>query len=136
MGDRRPSVMPVSSRLVNWLAVLSLIIVLGGHWMVLQSIAWVTMLAGYSQAMPLRQAVVNTFDGQHPCPICQFVAQGKQTEQKQQSQRLLSKLDLFLAAAPAPLCPPARDAAHFAAPRSARARSEVPPPPPPRSLPG
>jgi len=115
--------------------VVTLIFALGGHWTILQSVAWVTMVASYSQTDPLKAALVKTFDGEHPCSICKFVASGKKSEQKQQTQKLLTKLDFFLAATPAGLVPPAPDALHFTPPPSRGARSHTPPTPPPRTLP-
>jgi len=120
----------VSSRLVQKLAVVVLTFALGGHWAILQSVAWMTMVAGYSQTAPLKEALVKTFDGKHPCSICKFVANGKKSEQKQETQKLLTKLDFFLASTTAGLFPPAPDALHFAPPPAARARSDTPPTPP------
>lgn len=126
----------VSSRLLRLLAVVTLACVLGGHWAILQSIAWVTMVAGYSQSEPLKEALVKTFDGKHPCPICKFVATGKKSAQKQETQKLLTKLDFFLASSPLRLVPPARDPLAFAMVRPAGARSDSPPTPPPRNFHG
>jgi len=120
--------------LLKWLAVVSLTVVLGGHWAILQSVAWVTMVAGYSHTSPLKEALVKTFDGKHPCPICQFVANGKKSEQKQETRKLMTKLDLFLAASSPGLCPPAREPLRFARARSAAVRNAAPPTPPPRHL--
>jgi len=120
----------VSSRLVQKLAVVVLTFALGGHWAILQSVAWMTMVAGYSQTAPLKEALVKTFDGKHPCSICKFVANGKKSEQKQETQKLLTKLDFFLASTTAGLFPPAPDALHFTPPPAARARSDTPPTPP------
>ncbi|PYJ86715.1 MAG: hypothetical protein DME22_04380 [Verrucomicrobia bacterium] len=130
------SLFAVSSRLLKWLTVVTLTFVLGGHWAILQSVAWVTMVAGYSQADPFKEALVKTFDGKHPCPICKFVAQGKKSEQKQETQKLQTKLDFFLASSPVGIFPPARDTLQFFPPHSAGARSETPPTPPPRNLHG
>jgi len=126
----------MSSRPLKWLAVITLTFALGGHWAILQSVAWVTMVASYSQTAPLKAALVKTFDGQHPCSICKFVAKGKKSEQKQETQKLSTKLDFFLASTPAGLFPPVPDALHFTPPPSAGARSDTPPAPPPRTLPG
>jgi len=130
------SVLAMSSRPVRWLAVVTLTFALGGHWAILQSVAWVTMVASYSQTAPLKAALVKTFDGEHPCSICKFVANGKKSEQKQETQKLLTKLDFFLASTPVGLFPPVPDALHFTPPPSAGARSDSPPTPPPRTLPG
>src|SRR5439155_4014463 len=131
-----PSLRVVPSRLVQKLAVVALTFALGGHWAILQSVAWMTMVAGYSQTAPLKEALVKTFDGKHPCSICKFVANGKKSEQKRETQKLLTKLDFFLASTPAALFPPVPEAFHFTPPPAARARSETPPTPPPRTLPG
>jgi len=122
----------VSSRLLKWLALVTLIFVLGAHWAILQSVAWVTMVAGYSQAEPISEALVKTFDGKHPCPLCKFVAKGKNSERKQETQKLLTKFDFFLSSSPLVLFPPARDPLHVAHPRSADPCSQSPPTPPPR----
>ena len=100
----------MSSRPVRWLAVVTLTFALGVHWAILQSVAWVTMVASYSQTAPLKAALVKTFDGEHPCSICKFVAKGKKSEQKQETQKLLTKFDFFLTSTPAGLFPPAPDA--------------------------
>src|SRR6266536_2834431 len=126
----------MSSRLLRWLAVVTLTFVLGGHWAFLQSVAWVTMVAGYSQSEPLKEALVKTFDGKHPCPICKFVATGKKSEQKHETQKLLTKLDFFLSSSAVRLLPPARVPLPFARIRSADACRESPPTPPPRNLHG
>jgi len=126
----------MSSRLLRWLAVVTLTFVLGGHWAFLQSVAWVTMVAGYSQSEPLKDALVNTFDGKHPCPICKFVATGKKSEQKHETQKLLTKLDFFVAPSAIRLFPPARDPLPSVPLRTADARGESPPTPPPRNFHG
>ena len=127
-----PNLLVVSSRLLKWLALVTLIFVLGAHWAILQSVAWVTMVAGYSQAEPISEALVKTFDGKHPCPLCKFVAKGKNSERKQETQKLLTKFDFFLSSSLLVLFPPARDPLHVAHPRSADPRSQSPPTPPPR----
>src|ERR1051326_2842359 len=135
--DGRPGVRSLSSlrsRLANWIAVVTLTFVLGGHWAILQSVAWLTMVAGYSQTDPLKQALVKTFDGDHPCPLCLFVAKGKKAEQKQDTQKLLVKLDLFAAAAPALLWPPAKDPLGYPTGPAPSDRILSPPVPPPRSF--
>jgi len=126
----------VPSRLLKWLAVLTLTFVLGGHWAILQSVAWMTMVAGYSQTDPLKNALVKTFDGKHPCPICKFVAKGKKSEQKHETQKLLTKLDFILAPTRVTIYPPSPAPRHFSLAVFAESRSETPPTSPPRHLPG
>ena len=131
--DSGGSVFVMSSRPVRWLAVVTLTFALGGHWAVLQSVAWMTMVAEYSQTAPLKEALVKTFNGKHPCSICKFVDSGKRSEQRHEIQKLLTKLDFFLAATRVTLYPPSHAPLQAFLTRSAGARNEAPPTPPPRS---
>ena len=71
---------------------------LGAHWMLLQSVAWVGMVMTYSQDAPFIEAVAKTFDGRHPCQLCKMVQKGKAQEKKQETQKPTTKLDQLLAA--------------------------------------
>ena len=62
---------------------LTLAVVLGAHWLLLQSVAWVGMVVSYSQSAPLTEAISMTFDGEHPCKLCIAVKEGKKAEKKQ-----------------------------------------------------
>lgn len=109
-----------------------LAVVLGGHWLVLQSVAWAGMIVTYSQDAPLTAAISMTFDGAHPCKLCKAVEEGKRSGQKQDLLKFDKKLDLFCAEASG-LQPPARAftlQSHFSA--YAPLRVEPPPGPPPR----
>jgi hypothetical protein len=55
---------------------------MGGHWAVLQMGAWADMLLRYSQHAGLVAGISQTFDGEHPCPICKAIRAGKKQEQK------------------------------------------------------
>lgn len=51
------------------------------------------MLISRSIATSVADAVETTFDGQHPCPMCAAIADGKQAEQQsEQSFDLLKKV--------------------------------------------
>ncbi|MDR3406055.1 MAG: hypothetical protein P4L99_26450 [Chthoniobacter sp.] len=52
----------------------------GGHWMVLQSVAWSRMLVSYAQDENFTVAVTKTFDGQHPCDLCKEIGRAKSNE--------------------------------------------------------
>jgi hypothetical protein len=43
---------------------------------VLQTVAWTGMLIRYSSEGGVRQGLAQTFDGEHPCPLCKAIAQG------------------------------------------------------------
>jgi hypothetical protein len=72
----------VFKRLGKIFLVLALVAMLGAHWALLQTVAWTTMLADNLCTQSLKEAVTETFDGSHPCPICKAIAAGKQSEKK------------------------------------------------------
>jgi hypothetical protein len=91
---------------MHGLVVATLCLSLGVHWALLQSLAWTGMLLSWSQEVSLVEAVKNTFDGEHPCPLCKAVESGqKQTPKSVPLQRI--KFDAVLAAAIRLVPPPA-----------------------------
>jgi hypothetical protein len=81
------------NRLSKVLVVAVLTISLGLPTVLLQSVAWVSMIVSFSQSAPLREAVAKTFDGAHPCKICKLVTQAKKSENK--SSHVAKKFDLI-----------------------------------------
>jgi hypothetical protein len=61
---------------------LALFLVAGGHWAMLQGVAWVTMVKDFSRTSSITQAVGKTFDGKHPCPMCKKIALARTSEEK------------------------------------------------------
>jgi hypothetical protein len=124
----------VLRRLGHWLIVSALVLSIGAHWALLQSVAWVSMAVSYSQTFTLKDALVKTFDGRHPCKICKAVQEGKKSERKPESPKPITKLELFCGAqglavkAPifSPIC------TDFTNPSGATATA--PPTPPPRRV--
>lgn len=75
-------------RLTGALAgLLAMSMLFGGHWMVLQSVAWGRMLVDYSRGGSVAEAVSKTFSGQHPCSMCLKIQEGRQQEQEDQNNR-------------------------------------------------
>ncbi|MEI9894130.1 MAG: hypothetical protein WDN28_09645 [Chthoniobacter sp.] len=66
--------------------VVALFISLGGHWAVLQSIAWTCMFVEYSQESSVKEAVVKTFDGNHPCELCKSLSKSRTGKSSGESQ--------------------------------------------------
>lgn len=66
---------------------LAVLTMLGGHWVALQSVAWVRMIVQYAQEDSLASALARTFDGEHPCEMCLAIQQGRQQEQQQEQNR-------------------------------------------------
>jgi hypothetical protein len=57
----------------RWIVVLSLMVSIGLHTVVIQSTAWAGMLVEYTlKTGSVSQAVADTFDGEHGCPMCQL----------------------------------------------------------------
>lgn len=75
---------------------------IGGHWGVLQVVAWTKMLRAYTQEKGLVEGVKETFDGAHPCPMCHHIEKAQQEEQKQNPvpTKELEKLVKWFGAAP------------------------------------
>jgi hypothetical protein len=122
----------VFCRIGQFLVVCALVVSIGGHWAVLQSVAWMGMTVNFVQTDPLPEALRKTFDGQHPCGLCKVVAKGKQSEKKKDTQKPDTKLDFFLMGKKVILAEPPPFVHCSAEPDSARFRSDSPPTPPPR----
>jgi len=90
-----PYARAVLRRLGHWAVVCALVFTIGAHWAVLQSVAWIGMTVSYSQTSSLREALIKTFDGLHPCKLCKAVQEGKRSEKKPDTQKPLNKIDLF-----------------------------------------
>ncbi len=55
---------------------------IGGHWGVLQVVAWAKMLQNYSAEKGLVAGFMETFDGEHPCPMCMQLKEAQSQEKK------------------------------------------------------
>jgi hypothetical protein len=107
----------------------------GLHWAVLQSIAWMGMLVTYSQQLPLAEAMVKTFDGNHPCPLCKEIARGKHSERKAESSGQIHKLEFSYSAAAFVFSAPCSFWQRTWPQQTSLALTYSPPIPPPRNLP-
>ena len=117
------------------LAAAALFFVAGGHWGALQTVAWAGMVWNYTQADgSLLSGVQKTFDGEHPCTMCDSIKTAKDKEQSKPVTVVSSKK---LEAFPAPLraALPPRDCREFVFPDAAdvrpAARADAPPVPVP-----
>ena len=114
--------------------IVALIAAVGGHWAVLQTVAWSNMLADNLQTGSFTEALTKTFDGKHPCKLCNAISSGKKSEKKAEFPTLGKKLE-FISNRPVFV---------FTAPREFSLQSETfcllnglghrPPVPPPRSV--
>ena len=75
------------------MVIAALIATTGAHWMLLQSVAWTTMLADNLRTHSFSESVARTFDGKHTCPICRAVAAGKKSEKQNEFTLKMQKLE-------------------------------------------
>lgn len=62
---------------------LSMFCIAGGHWAVLQTVAWVEMIRAYSlEQGSMIAGVEKTFSGKAPCEKCHQIQEGRQQEEK------------------------------------------------------
>lgn len=120
-------------RFSRWLLVGALFLAIGGHWAVLQTVAWASMIVDYSRTSALTEAVEKTFDGKHPCGICTVIQRTRQSEKKHDACQVVKKVELFDHKF-APLLFPAPEAQTLAIDDlHAERRAEAPCSPPPRA---
>lgn len=122
---------PVFQRLAKLLVLLAAVQLLGGHWVVLQSAAWVGMLVSYSQGESVVAALEKTFDGAHPCDLCKVVKSGRDEEQRKPVVETVLKQEAVLVVK-VEVPRPAQTTMEFLAPleRAGEAWSAVPTQPP------
>lgn len=129
-----PIAAPISRlvpQLFRLLALIAALQLLGGHWVVLQTAAWVGMTVEYAKTETLPEALSKTFDGKHPCKLCVAVKQGRSEEQNQAQIKVSLKTEAILTAVVSAPRPTVRSV-EFPAPLvSADLRSLAPPTPPP-----
>ena len=67
------------------LCLLAAVHLLGGHWGVLQMVAWAKMVQDYSGERGLIAGVKQAFDGEHPCEMCRKIATDKGREEQERA---------------------------------------------------
>lgn len=87
-------------RLGQVLLVVALLVATGGHWALLQTVAWTNMLAHNLRTTSMVDALANTFDGRHPCELCKDISAAKKSEKKSDLPNAGKKLE-FVCARPA-----------------------------------
>ena len=85
--------MTVLKKIGHVLLVIALVAMIGGHWAVLQTVAWSTMLADNLRVSSFSEAVERTFDGKHPCTLCKQISAGKKAEKKTEISFEIKKLE-------------------------------------------
>lgn len=89
----RGQVLRVSGRLV---AAVALFFIAGGHWGALQTVAWTKMIWEYSQRDgSLVAGAKKTFDGEHPCRMCESIKEAKGKEDRSPALAVAKKVELL-----------------------------------------
>jgi hypothetical protein len=118
-------------RLGHGLLIVALLAATGGHWALLQTVAWTNMLADNLQTASLSEALTRTFDGKHPCAMCKGISAAKKSEKKAEFPTLGTKLE-FVSERPAfVFSAPADFHLLTALPAALTSWTEAPPTPPP-----
>lgn len=125
-------------RVARGLTVAALCLSIGLHWAALQSAAWVGMAVSYSiEKGSLTEGLSDTFDGEHPCPLCRAVQKGVDTEQKSPKEQAPlkkhkeAKQVLAIVEVPQFFFPPSEFGRWSTTPSQVNARQEPPATPPP-----
>ncbi len=124
------------NRFARFLLVAALMVSIGAQWAVLQSAAWVGMAVSYSlHEGSVTEGLSKTFDGRHPCALCDVVTKGKQSEKKDPVESA-SKVKLTLFSQTHMIFAVVPSGHHFApAENEAALRRLISPPvPPPRGI--
>ena len=118
-----------ASRLI---VVLALLASVGGHWALLQSVAWTRMIIERTQTESFATAVQTTLDGEHPCDMCKRITEGKQNERQPEKSPFNVKVDLLCERRVIAITPPSEPMIFLSGPTGGTPRAERPPLPPPR----
>ena len=122
------------TRLARLIVFFAAVQIVGGHWLVLQSVAWDEMIASHARGETLMVALEKTFDGKHPCSMCKMVKSGREQEQKQPLAKMIVKLDAVLADTMQLPAPHGADWKYPVLVPMAAERSLAPPTPPPQAV--
>jgi hypothetical protein len=116
----------------RFLPIAALLLSGGAHWLLLQSVAWTGMLVTRASHGSLIEAVKLTFDGAHPCVLCEKIEAGRKGEKQQENSALPLKIELFYQPASVTLSPPAPQSWDVIPLLVAQIRKQPPAIPPPR----
>ncbi len=115
---------------------LAMFSIAGGHWAVLQTVAWTGMVIEYSKDSPVAAALIKTFSGRAPCKMCHTIEAGKEKESRLPATvKADKKIDKFLVRSvrEIPMPPPAQFAYPPIVDAMVSMRSASPPEPVPRA---
>jgi hypothetical protein len=132
--NARSDYLPVKNRIGQMLCFAAVFQLLGGHWAILQTAAWVGMIIEYSANDGLQAGLAKTFDGEHPCELCKSIANHKGAEKKHAAQLEFGKINVVSEVQVSVLHPPEQFWRWRLSKQSIFSVPRTPPVPPPRGL--
>ncbi|MFN2375207.1 MAG: hypothetical protein ABR538_01635 [Candidatus Binatia bacterium] len=117
-------------------SLLAMFLASGGHWMVLQSVAWTKMFLDNVRTDTLVTAIDRTFDREHACSMCHQIQAGRDKERQPSAIASSDPSPRQWMAVPSfPCGDPSRDSRALAVALPVRPADfiSVPPDPPPRT---
>lgn len=114
---------------------LAMFSIAGGHWAILQTVAWAQMISDYSQEGGLASGVAQTFSGERPCGMCRSIEKNRQKEERAPaSLKVNKKAEVFVTSVTESLRPPqARVFSYLSSETAFPSRAFPPPVPVPRA---
>jgi hypothetical protein len=131
---RVPNLVSVLRCICRAITIFALCCAIGLQWLALQSIAWTAMIVDNAKHASLCKAIAQTFDGAHPCSLCQIVNDAKSTERKADLQPLMPKIDMICVSQTISLLQPFVPIDYAPRDFSFSKLGRSPPAPPPRSI--
>lgn len=92
------------------------------------------MVISYSQDASLKEALIKTFDGRHPCPLCKEIAKSRRSEKKSPAQAPSKKFECIAGSVRFVFGAPRRFLHLRKVLESFKSLPITPPTPPPRGL--
>jgi hypothetical protein len=83
--ETSPAMREALKRIAHMLLVGAMCVSLGGHLVLVQTLAWGRMLMDHSRSGSLSEAASMTFDGEHPCHLCKVVKQTREKEKREEA---------------------------------------------------
>lgn len=78
---------PNNSWPIRVISLLLILLLTGSHWMLLQGVAWSSMMLDSSRGATFVERAESTFSGQQPCGLCIAVQDGLQEERRETERR-------------------------------------------------
>jgi hypothetical protein len=132
--QRVPNLVSVLRCICRAITIFALCCAIGLQWLALQSIAWTAMIVDNAKHASLCKAIAQTFDGAHPCSLCQIVNNAKSTETKSDLQPLTPKIDMICVSRTTSFLQRFTPIEYAARDFSFNKLGRSPPAPPPRSI--